>query len=527
MSVIQTLNVGCYRLAANVRLVNTEKGGVVALCDYPLRVVPLKPTLARLLSLCTEERSCEELATLLSMPLKRVEAWCDSLRWKSLLEAGPVASPTTWPTLSIVIPSYNRANELERCLRSLFLLEYPHDRLEILVVDDASTDTTSTTLSSLIQEAETHNIQLRYVWHMHRQGVANSRNTGTEAAAYDLIAYIDSDCVATPTWLTELVPLFQDARIAAVGGVIRSYELQSILGRYEDTCSSLYMGARPQQVRLEGPLTYLPTANLIVRRTIWQHLGGFAPLSQGEDVDFCRRILLSGAHIRYVPQGIVYHDYRTALKAFLKIRAAYATAEAALLQRHPTERRILVLPPEQATFAGLVLGGLWSVLLSFLSKRRSLIGVRFIAPKHERSNVRSPLIIITFLSALFITLFSTRNRYQKVQQQRVPISFMTVFKATLRGNLAYTYHLCRHLTRYYTLPLLVLGFLFFPFGILIAIMLYVVMSVDYWRLKPSMNWVEYASCAILNDCAYEVGVVQGCLKYKTWKPLLPVLRRRI
>ena len=549
MSVTQTLTAGCYRLAANVRITHTEKGGVVALCDYPLRVVPLNPTLARLLSLCTEERSCEELATLLSMSLKRIEALCDSLRWKSLLEAGPVVPLATWPTLSIVIPSYNRANELERCLRSLFLLEYPHDCLEILVVDDASTDTTSTILHPLAQEAEMHTIQLRCVRHVQRQGVAISRNTGAEAATFDLIAYIDSDCVATPTWLNELVPLFQDTRIAAVGGMIRGYERRSILGRYEDTCSSLYMGGRSQQVRLEGPLTYLPTANFVIRRSIWQSLGGFAPLTQGEDVDFCRRILLSGASIRYIPQGIVYHDYRTTLKFFLKIRAAYATAEAALLQRHPTERRILILPPEQATFAGLVLGGLWGVLLSFFSNKRNLVGVRFIAqwgigvrriipvgvrfiaPKHERSNVCSPFsvtfIISILLSALLITLFSTRNRHRKVRKQHIPIPFMTVFKATLRGNLAYTYHLCRHLTRYYTLPLLIIGLLFFPFIILIAIMLCIVVSVDYWRLKPSMNWIEYTLCAILNDCAYEVGVMQGCVKYKTWKPLVPICKRRV
>lgn len=524
MSVAQTLNAGCYRLPANVRLTHTENGGIVAICDYPLRVVSLKPTIARLLFLCSEMRSCEELATLLSMPLKRVEAMCDSLRWKSLLEAGPVASPTMWPTLSIVIPSYNRANELERCLRSLFLLEYPHDCLEILVVDDASTDTTSATLSALTQEAETHSIQLRSVRHVQRQGVAISRNTGVEAASYDLIAYIDSDCVATPTWLTELVPLFQDGRIAAVGGMIRGYERRSVLGRYEDTCSSLHMGARAQQVHLEGPLTYLPTANFIIRRAIWQHLGGFAPLSQGEDVDFCRRILLSGAHIRYVPQGIVYHDYRTTLKAFLKIRAAYATAEAALLQRHPTERRILVLPLEQATFAGLVLGGLWSI-------GYGMIGA---CPCHATNHAsimskRSSLFVLigSLVTALSLTLFSTRNRLQKVRKQHVSISFTTVFKATLRGNLAYTYHLCRHLTRYYTLPLLLLGFLIFPFGILIAIVLCIVVSVDYWRLKPFMNWVEYTLCAILNDCAYEVGVVQGCMKYKTWKPLMPIIRRHI
>ena len=557
MTVEQMPNVGCYRLASNIKLTQTENGGIVALCDYPLRVIPLNPSLARLLSLCTEERTCEQLATLMHQPLKRIEALCDQLRWKSLLEAGPIVPPTTWPAISIVIPSYNRAKKLERCLHALFALDYPHFLIEILVVDDASTDNTLIMLNGITKAAESHHIQLHIIHHSQQQGVAISRNTGAEAATHDLIAYIDSDCVASSSWLTELVPLFQDSRIAAVGGRIRGYNRQSLLGRYEDTCSSLSMGARPQRVRLEGPLTYLPTANLLIRRSIWQQLGGFAPLTQGEDVDFCRRILLSGVHIRYIPQGIVYHDYLTTLQAFLKIRAAYASAEAALLQRHPTERRILVLPPEQAMFAGLVIGGLWGILYFLLLPKRGMTGASPVTTIHgpvrlrhtmARSSYSSdracpchapspvlfqPLSTLLFSSfgtlipALLLTLFGTRNRMQKVRQQHVPINFITVFKATLRGNLAYTYHLCRHLTRYYILPLLLLGIIFSPLVILIAIMLCIVTSVDYWRLKPSMSLAEYTFCAVLNDCAYEIGVVQGCIKHKTWKPLVPIVKRRI
>ncbi len=566
---------GCYRLAAHVRLMETQKG-MVAVCNYPLRVFPLRVTQARLLELCMQERSPEELASLLSMPLKRVEALCDALRWKALLDAEPVVPPMTWPQLSIVIPSYNRANELARCLRALFLLDYPHDRLEIIVVDDASTDATPILLNALKQEAGTYDIELRSIRHVQQQGVAISRNTGAEGAVYELIAYIDSDCVASRTWLAELVPLFRDDRIAAVGGMIRGYERRSLLGRYEDHCSSLYMGTSEQQVRLEGPLTYLPTANFLVRRAVWQQLGGFAPLIQGEDVDFCQRVLLSGAHIRYVPRGAVYHDYRTTLTSFLKIRAAYATAEAALLQRYPSERRVLLLPPEQAAFAGFALGGVWGLFLSCVPfrafvrmqdtpkgmslsytgrdkrrqdtrKRMSLsytgrdrrkqdtrkgMSLPYTGRDRRRQDTRKGMSlpytgIASIIGALLIALFGACKRHEKVRQQHVPVSFDTVFNAILRGNLAYTYHLCRHLTRYYTLPLLLLGLVFFPVLILIAMMLCIVVSVDYWRLKPSMSWGAYALCAVLSDCAYEVGVVQGCVKYRTWKPLVPVFKKRV
>src|SRR6185312_8951402 len=200
------------------------------------------------------------------LPVKRVEALCQQLHWKGLLEAGPHPPPETWPHVSVIIPSHNRAGQLERCLRSLLAIEYPFSCLEIIVVDDGSTDATGTMLAQIEPEFMNRGSRLCVVRHTQQQGVARSRNSGAEAAQSALLAYIDSDCIASSRWLAELVPAFQDTSLAAVGGMIRAYESKSMLGRYEDVRSSLFMGVRPQQVHLEGPLTYLPTANLLVRR---------------------------------------------------------------------------------------------------------------------------------------------------------------------------------------------------------------------------------------------------------------------
>src|SRR5262249_14370299 len=104
---------GHYRLLSGVRI-RPHEGSSVAISDYPLRIVRLSDMAARLLSLCVQEHTCEELARITRLSVKRVEALCDQLRWKGLLEAGPVLPPPRWPYVSIVIPSYNRAKELER-----------------------------------------------------------------------------------------------------------------------------------------------------------------------------------------------------------------------------------------------------------------------------------------------------------------------------------------------------------------------------------------------------------------------------
>lgn len=504
---------GHYRLLDGVRIVSQEDGSAVAVCDYPLRLVRLSSTAAHLLALCQEERTCEQLAQATNLPIKRVEMLCDQLRWKGLLEAGPVLPPSTWPGVSIVIPSYNRAKELERCLRSLCTMDYPADCLEIVVVDDASTDETGSTLQRMAQEVAKAGLEMRVVRHEKQQGVGIGRNTGAGAARHELIAYIDSDCVASPGWLRELVPAFQDARVVVVGGMIRAYERSTLLGRYEDVRSSLFMGTRAQQVRLEGPLTYVPTANMLVRRMAWQQAGGFAPMTQGEDVDFCRRLLMSGATIHYLPQGGVYHEYRTMLGAFLRIRAAYASAEAALLKRFPGERRILLLPPEQATFAIVVIGGVWAIL--------------WCCAWFGTGGMTAALCLLLLLLVLLLAVSGTYKRLQKVRAQRVPIGLLAVLKATLRGHLAYAYLLCRHLTRYYTLPLLLASLLVPPVFLLLFLMCSIVTGVDYVRLKPELVLGGYAVCSLLDDCAYEVGVVWGCIKHGMWKPLLPRIKTQM
>src|SRR5260221_14012809 len=107
--------------------------------------------------------------------------------------------------------------------------------------------------------------------------------------------------------------------------------------------------------------------------------------------------------------------------------------------------------------------------------------------------------------ALFLILFGTCIRLQKVRAQRFPISFLPVFKATLRGHLAYTYLLSRHLTRYYTLPLLAVSLLIPPLLLLTFILCGAVVGVAYLRLRPEMGLGAYTLCSLLDDCACEVG----------------------
>ena len=125
---------------------------------------------------------------------------------------------------------------------------------------------------------------------------------------------------------------------------------------------------------------------------------------------------------------------------------------------------------------------------------------------------------------MLLTAFSASKRIRAVRKQRVIIDPLVVLRATLRGHLAYTYHFCRHITRYYTLPLLIAGIILPPLLLLALMLVGVVTGVDYARLRPQMSLGQFVLCSLLDDCAYEIGVASGSIKQKTWKPLLPVVR---
>ncbi len=114
----------------------------------------------------------------------------------------------------MIIPVRNRPREIEDCLFSLGKLDYPESKIEIIVVDDASTDHTPQVAS----EFPVRLISLR-----DNRQAPYCRNLAAKNAIGEILAFIDSDCLADPFWLKELISAFKDARVAAVGGRVASW----------------------------------------------------------------------------------------------------------------------------------------------------------------------------------------------------------------------------------------------------------------------------------------------------------------
>jgi mycofactocin glycosyltransferase len=461
-----------YRLAEGIRLETAAQGNFLV-SSRPLRMVKLNPSLLQLVQRMitagvTPHSSAETkvLETLLKSGfVKRL--------WQGLDDLDEV------PTVSIVIPVKDRADDLRHCLNSLQQLNYPQDKLEVVVIDDGSSDATpqvARELGAILLESGAVG-----------GGPALARNKGASVATGEILAFIDSDCTAATDWLNDLLPAFSDKELAAVGGWVDGMHHGSALDRYEAVMSSLNLGRREMSAGRGADTFYLPSCNLLMRKAAFVAAGGFrSELQVGEDVDLTWRLRDAGWKIQYLPSGTVYHAHRSRVWPFMWRRFDYGTSEGLLQQLHPVRGKKMVLPP------------MLTAMLALLTSCLFLLSLWPLLP------VPALLLVDSVLS---------RRRMSK---QGLVLPLLRIFVARSRAVGSLAYYLGYHLLRYYLLPLLI-GVVFFPsFSILLILLLLGVGLVDYRVRKPKISLPGFYLYYFLEQLSYGSGVLWGCLKLKNF-----------
>jgi glycosyltransferase involved in cell wall biosynthesis len=203
------------------------------------------------------------------------------------------------PLVSFVIPVRNDAARLRRCLNSITRNDYPRELIEIIVVDNGSTDESA-------RVARGHGA---IVMHSAGTSVAELRNRGAKAALGAIIAFADSDHEIDRNWVSTAVDVLSSPAVAATGApYLPAPDCNWVQRQYD--------GLRD---RTDGPeeVTWLGSGNLAVKRSAFDRISGFnASLTACEDVDLCNRLRLAGHRIVADPalRSVHYGDPKT-LKA--------------------------------------------------------------------------------------------------------------------------------------------------------------------------------------------------------------------
>jgi glycosyltransferase involved in cell wall biosynthesis len=216
------------------------------------------------------------------------------------------------PDISVVVCTYNRAALLGEALRSLFAQKI--ENYEIVVVDNNSSDDTSATVESLKPESP---VPLHYV-HESRQGNAYARNAGVKQAAASIIAFLDDDCIADENWVATIKSAFdRDPQLDFVGGrVLPVWERDPpswLNPAHWAPLALLDYGTEALSIDGQTPRGLL-TANIAVRKEVFEELGGFLPALQRvkgsigsmEDHEFLLRICRGGKRGLYLPDLITW-----------------------------------------------------------------------------------------------------------------------------------------------------------------------------------------------------------------------------
>jgi mycofactocin system glycosyltransferase len=330
------------------------------------------------------------------------------------------------------------------------------------------------------------------------RGPAAARNVGAALASGEILAFIDSDCSASKQWLNELIPAFNNPALAAVGGQVDGMCTESAVDRYESIMSSLSLGSRERTGSGGSDTFYLPSCNLLVRRTAFRSAGGFKDEMQvGEDVDLPWRLRDMGWTIAYLPAGNVLHEHRSSIRSFMSRRFDYGTSEGMLQLLHPLRRKQMVVPPLLALVLVLCLAapfsGGWTLLLAsgLLVADAAVVRVRFI-------------------------------------RRRLPIGLLALLGGRLRALGSLAYYLSFHLVRYYALPLIVIALIVpgfwawaLPAGALLC-----AAGVDHAVRRPPLAFIRFCGIYLLEHIAYGAGVFWGCLSRRCFSSYRVVLHRQ-
>jgi glycosyltransferase involved in cell wall biosynthesis len=216
------------------------------------------------------------------------------------------------PKISAIICTHNRDRYLGLAIDSLLAQDLAN--FEILVIDNASTDTTKA-----VVEARLDDPRLRYVYES-TLGLSTARNRGAQEAQAAILAYLDDDAIATSTWLSTLIQAYeQDEKLAIAGGKVTLIWTDGIT---PPTWLSDGLAGNLGAYDLGETLTYIQQPGLTprglnysVRRDFLDSVGGFDPklgrvgtnLLSNEELQMTELALQQDWHVAYLPTALVAH----------------------------------------------------------------------------------------------------------------------------------------------------------------------------------------------------------------------------
>ena len=297
---------------------------------------------------------------------------------------------------SVVIPVYNRPDEVDELLRSL--CEQTATNFEVIVVEDGSTIPCKS-----IVEKYSLRLSTSY-FSKENTGPGTTRNYGAQRSNGDYIIFFDSDCIIPPTYFQCVNEFLSRNAIDAFGGPDKAHPSFTVTQKainYLMTSFFTTGGIRGGNEKMDK---FFPRSfNMGFSREVFNITHGFSTMRFGEDIDMSIRILACNFKTALIKDAFVYHKRRTDLKKFFKQVFNSGMARINLYKKHPNSLKLVHLLPTM-----FVLGTFLLLILTMFCN------VLFLAPL-------GIYIFAVFLDSLI------RNRSFAVALKSILASFVQLF----------------------------------------------------------------------------------------------------
>ena len=272
--------------------------------------------------------------------------------------------------VSIIIPSYNSESTIAECLDALLAQDFQGE-YEITLVDSSNDNTPN------IVTAKYPKVKLIHLPNKTDPGTA--RNLGIAEAKGDLIAFIDSDCIAAPDWLENIVAAHTSSPYNIIGGVVKNGNDKRNLVAWAGYIAE-FREFIPGQPRRE--VSHIPTCNLSYKKRVFYDFGLFeGEYYPQEDLVYNFKLSQQGEKILLEPKIQVFHNHRTKLKDFLLHQKRIGTVTSKVLKIVPLSGSFIARNPFLAFFLlpFLPLIKFFRTFFVFLKHQPDIITKRFFA----------------------------------------------------------------------------------------------------------------------------------------------------
>jgi cellulose synthase/poly-beta-1,6-N-acetylglucosamine synthase-like glycosyltransferase len=224
-------------------------------------------------------------------------------------------------TASVIVPAFNAEKTIGACIESL--LAQGQKALEIIVVDDGSADRT---LEIIMGFGGVKLVKQNHA------GPAVARNRGAKAAKGEIIIFTDSDCIAEPDWLEEMLKPFSDPVVAGVQGRYKCRQREIVARLIQ-----LEIGQRYEKMEGKNSIDFISTYSAAYRKSVFEEFKGFDtsfPMASGEDTDLSFRVHEAGCKMVFSPKAIVWHTHPTSWKKYFRVKFFRAFWRTKVYRKH-------------------------------------------------------------------------------------------------------------------------------------------------------------------------------------------------